>query len=62
MNNFLRLKAVNLLVLLASHWDSDNVTMLLHKFGDKSKLLVKRRGDEPKPNQIKMFFVITISL
>lgn len=57
-------KTVNLLVLLSSHCDSDNVTMLLHKFGlgDKSELSVRRRGGEPKPNQIKMFFVITISL
>ena len=30
--------------------------------GDKSKLSVRRTGGEPKPNQIKMFFVITISL
>ena len=61
MNNFLYLlKAVNLLVLLAP-----SVTMFhtpQFGLGDKSELSVRRTGGEPKPNQIKMFFVITISL
>ena len=58
MNNFFPLKTVNLLVLLASH--CDNVS---YSTGSDSETKANyQSGGEPKPNQIKMFFVITNSL
>lgn len=59
MNNFFPLKTVNLLVILGSH--CDNVTSYSTGLDSETKANY-HSGGEPKPNKIKMFFVITIGL